>query len=369
MRVLFVGPQPPPVHGMAAVNAKICEALRQRGVVIIVTNTAPPSLNRSFIARIARLPIIVSALWRVMRSNFGAGDVLYLSVSGGLGQIYESIFVLLGILRGMRVYLHHHSYAYLNARRRITALLCAVAGYRAVHIVLSPDMGRRLHALYKVRRCLPLSNAAFFESGQGLPVKPRQCLRTLGYISNISADKGIFEFLNLMAAVQKLGLLLSGVVAGPFQDKSTERSVRLSLVELPTIAYVGPKYGSDKDSFFSAVDVLIFPTRYVNEAEPLVLYEAMSQGAPVIAYGRGCIPEIITLDCGRLVDPGASFVPAALAQIKKWFVEPEVFESSSHAALQRFVELYNQSQKQWETLLTELIGSGSNTPLISGIAI
>jgi glycosyltransferase involved in cell wall biosynthesis len=51
----------------------------------------------------------------------------------------------------------------------------------------------------------------------------------------------------------------------------------------------------------TAADVLVLPS--VSEALGIVLLEAMSCGTPVVASRVGGIPEIVTPECGRLVDP------------------------------------------------------------------
>jgi len=49
------------------------------------------------------------------------------------------------------------------------------------------------------------------------------------------------------------------------------------------------------------VDVLLFPTDYANEAEPLVIHEAIRSGAHVIACERGAIPDILSNGAGLVV--------------------------------------------------------------------
>ncbi|CDQ11292.1 putative glycosyl transferase, family 1 [Acidithiobacillus ferrivorans] len=121
--------------------------------------------------------------------------------------------------------------------------------------------------------------------------------------------------------------------------------------------YLGPVYGTDKEDFLSGIDVLVFPTRYKNETEAKVNHEAMSHGIPVIAYGRGCIPEIVGPDCGMVIDPTEPFVPAALAQIKIWLNDPTAFEAASRAAAQRFAETSAQNERRWQMLLSDLTGN------------
>ena len=153
----------------------------------------------------------------------------------------------------------------------------------------------------------------------------RKAVGTLGFISNIAREKGVFEFLDLMTAVDMAGLPLHARLAGPFQDADTEQAVRERLRSLPHVEYVGPQYGAAKDAFYAGIDALVFPTRYDNETERVTNHEAMSRGIPVIAYGRGCIPEIVGADCGLVIDPAEPFVPAALAKLESWLADPAAF--------------------------------------------
>jgi len=352
--VVMVGAFPPPVHGMAVVNAAVRDVLGQAGVTPTVINLAAPSLNRSPVARLGRLPRVLRGLgWLAGKRGLRNGT-LYMSVSGGLGQVYELAFILLAWLRGLRVFLHHHSFAYLDRPSLLTWALVQVAGNDTVHIVQSPRMAERLQHNYRANRVVPVSNTVFVSAG-GIPVARRR-LATIGFLSNISADKGVFDFLDLMAAAGSAGVPVHAKLAGPFQDADTEQAVRKRLSLLPQVEYVGPQYGADKDAFYSAIDVLIFPSRYRNEVEPVTVYEATSRGIPVIAYGRGCIPEIVSADCGLVIDPAKPFVPAALAQLERWLADPAAFQAVSKAAAARFARIHSENEMRWRELLQEMAG-------------
>jgi glycosyltransferase involved in cell wall biosynthesis len=159
-----------------------------------------------------------------------------------------------------------------------------------------------------------------------------------------------------MAALQAEKLPVRGKLAGPFNDSRSERAALARLERLPNVKYVGPKYGEEKDRYFAGIDALIFPTRYRDESEPIVSHEAMSRGIPVIAYGRGCIPEILGADSGKVVDPAEPFVPAALAQIKAWLSAPAEFEAASRSALQQFSQTCLENEHRWKDLTKELLG-------------
>jgi glycosyltransferase involved in cell wall biosynthesis len=216
-------------------------------------------------------------------------------------------------------------------------------------------MASKLKAAYRVKHVISISNTAFLDP----PIKTkniniRQRLVTIGFLSNIAFEKGVLEFLDLHATARDLGMPLRAKLAGPFNDITTERRVRGRLESLQDIEYVGPRYGAEKEAFFSSIDVLILPTRYANEAEPIVVHEAMKLGVPVIAYGRGCIPELIGKRSGRVVDTADSFIPTALAQILTWFFVPSALEAASKAAAQKFFETYVENEQRLLELLSDL---------------
>ncbi len=182
-------------------------------------------------------------------------------------------------------------------------------------------------------------------------------LGTLGFLSNLSPEKGLFEFLNLMAAIDSGGLPVRALLAGPFEDAGIREEAQARLRVTNIVEYLGPKYGDGKDAFFDDIDVFVFPTLYRNEAEPIVVHEAMSRGIPVIAYGRGCIPEMIGPESGLVIDPGESFAPQALAKIQEWVDSPESFRRASCGARARFASSRVGSSGLWCALLEEILGT------------
>lgn len=355
-RITMVGPFPPPLHGMAAVNAAVRERLRAAGAETLEIDLAPSSLGRSLSSKLGRLPRVIRGLWRLSSARDLSGKVLYMSVSGGLGQVYEIVFLLLARLRRMRVYLHHHSFAYLDTRRILATFLGIIAGPRATHLALSRKMMERLQELYPaVRKAVWISNASLMLAPIDPAPEPRRQLKTLGFLGNITEEKGIFDFLALMRAMEFHRIPVCAKLAGPFQAAKTEQDVLEDVTRLDHVEYVGAIYGEDKDDFYAGIDALAFPTRYANEAEPLTIHEAMRLGLPVIAFGRGCIPEVLSSDSGLVIAPEESFVALALQQVEAWISSPSTLERASRAAPKRFRHSFEASLHCWDSLLSEML--------------
>lgn len=353
--VLMIGAFPPPVHGMANVNKAMRTLLGRDSGAITVVNIAASSLDRSLRSRLQRVCNVLLGIPTLLRHIWHHDTSVYMSISGGSGQLYEALYILLAKLFSPRLYLHHHSFAYLGSTpSATTTLLTRIAGPRACHICLSATMAQRLRSLYPAaRNTLVLSNVVFLGNPIAAGVH-RQQLASIGYLSNISEEKGIFHYLAVCRALHEAGSSIACLLAGPFQDAATEAAVRAQLSELPNVRYIGPVYGSSKEDFFNSIDALLFPTTYPNEAEPLTILEALARSVPVIAYGRGAIPEILAAPYGVAVDPGDSFAAAALAQLAQWQQEPTRWQQASQSALDAFHSMQAHNRATLDQLISTL---------------
>lgn len=355
--VVMVGAFPPPLHGMAAANAAMLGRLKREDSHVFVVDIANRSLSRNILVRASRVGRVTRGLFDFLRVPRDQGRTLYMSVSGGLGQWYECVFASLARLRRKRIFLHHHNYSYVDRQFFVTRLLVKLAGPEATHVVLSPGMGEKLERAYPgVKKTIQLSNGGLLEVEVDGEHADRKKLEAVGFLANITAEKGIFDLFRLARAIEQAGLPVHILLAGPFQDERIEARVRRLLEESSNVEYVGAKYGAEKRAFLERIDVLVFPTRYANEAEPLVIHEALAYGSPVIAFARGAISEVLSAGCGLQVDPEADFTIEALAQIRTWLRHPSAFQRASSAARARANDLRATGAMQVDRLVRELYG-------------
>lgn len=358
-RVIMIGPFPPPIHGVAIVNAMMRRHIIKLGHDPIILDTSPNTLNRGLFARLTRIPKVVLCLVRFLCYTLISSQNMYISISGGYGQLYDILFMLLARLLRSKIYLHHHSCAYLNRKNRISQLLTIVAGKKAFHITLCNQMAERLKCFYNyAERIIVLSNAALI-SNDILDAKiPRYSLKRIGFFGNISDTKGIFEFLDVMRYLSEKQSepVIHALIGGPFEDAQVESKVLLALKDLPHVFYVGPKYGSEKADFFRSIDALLFPSKYANEAEPLTIHEAMATGLPVIAWQRGCIQNIINFKSGFVVKQQDDFVKSAAERILLWASSPSEYRCVSDSAYNHFINLRKIYQEKLKNLLVQMVG-------------
>ena len=358
-KIFLIGPFPPPIHGMAFINAMMRDRIISLGAGCIILDTSSRTLNRNLSTRLIRLPIVLFCLLRLFFHGLRSKTpVIYMSVAGGYGQLYDLLFMMAARLLCSHIYLHHHSYAYLNRKNRITQLLTIIAGKRAFHITLCNQMAKRLNGFYvRAERIIVLSNAVLIPNDiLGADIQ-RYSLKRIGFLGNISDAKGIFEFLDVLRYLSEKqpDLNIYGLIAGPFEDAKVERQVLSDLKDLANVSYVGPKYESEKADFFRSIDALLFPTKYANEAEPLTIHEAMATGLPVIAWQRGCIKDIISSKSGFVVKQQDDFVKSAAERILLWALSPEEYRRVSICAYKRFLFLRSHSQEKIKFLFGEML--------------
>lgn len=244
---------------------------------------------------------------------------LYLALSGGKGQIFDALYLLAGKLCRRRVFVHHHSFAYIDSPTPISQALFCLARDQT-HIVLSRGMGTALARRYGLaeRQVMVLSNAAFFaqtpETSRVAPDGDAATPLQIGFLSNITFDKGFVEFFDVLTQLRSSNVEYRAHVAGPVAPEARAMFERLRACAAE-VEYLGAIYGAAKDRFYQQLDILMFPTKYANEADPLVIHEALRCGVYVIACKRGAIADTLENGAG-LVVAQESFVSYAAESIR-----------------------------------------------------
>ncbi|MDO8900036.1 MAG: glycosyltransferase [Phenylobacterium sp.] len=206
--------------------------------------------------------------------------------------------VIFARIARMRIYVHHHVFSYVDNPTDIARLFFKICGADATHIVLCKGMAEKLVLVYgrdiKVRI---LSNANLVSPP---PVKPssRHELNSVGFLGNITLEKGIADFIQVAEIVQSQDSAVKFSIAGPVPNEQLSALITGFVSRSPANrVYLGPVYASEKEKFFDNIDLLLFPSRYKNEAEPVTIYEALSRNVAVLATARGCVPSQLAAEC------------------------------------------------------------------------
>ncbi len=274
----FLGPE---VNGVTLASQAVLELSDPVGEVMPRNISAPGNRQR------------LAAELKHCRS-LTSDCTLYRTISGGQGVLFD--LLALGQARRVGVaktVLHHHSYAYLNEESWLHRQAFALAGPDATHVVLAAEMGEALKGRYAIAGPIVVADNLglidLAEVPHHIDLADSERV-SIGILANLDAAKGGVDFVQLAELLLiEFGDSLNVEIAGPIADElepSVQALVRRFGSQVTLWGRVG---GAEKAEFFSAVDLFVFPSRYRNEAQPLVLYEALLAGCHVLAYRRGAI--------------------------------------------------------------------------------
>jgi glycosyltransferase involved in cell wall biosynthesis len=326
-----LGPLPPPVTGMTLLTERILQRLASAGAVT-VCNWSPGEPKRRFWWRIKRLLRMVGCLVKLLKHGPVRNARLYVVAGSKAGLVMTGVLVNAGRLLGYRVYLHHHTYYYLDRYDWKMAWIDRSLGPGGVHVVHCQQMADDFRARYASQHRFEFVLPSVFDlSVREARQSPRSPFR-LGHMGNLSVAKGLDLVLETTRALARRGRSVKLRLAGPFHTGEARRIAEQAMQENPQgIDYIGPVYDAEKDDFFASIDCFLFPSR--SESWGIVLNEAMAAGVPVLTWRRGCTAALVGDGAGEVVDNDKDFVKAAVERIISWMDSPDAYRAASRAAI------------------------------------
>jgi colanic acid biosynthesis glycosyl transferase WcaI len=345
---------PPPLHGVSVVSAAVVDWMAQSQRVEVV-DLSFDELRLTPSRLIAYLGPMAAVIKRLGSPRLRRSQWCYLALSGGPRQAFDLLVIAVAKARGLRVSVHHHSMAYLAGRSTLVAVICCLLSGQDACIFLGERHREGFIQRYRLRaHAFAISNAAF------VPIErraARSCAPAeirLGFLANLEATKGLDRFLAAARVLSDGGHVVRTVIAGPFRDEACQALVAQAMVEGLAL-YLGPVGGPAKQAFFDGIDIFVFPSRYRNETEPMVVLEAMAQGVPVIASAVGCIPDMLppgfAIPLGGDSDADAAALATAIGEV---MVD---YQAASRAMLDAFARRREASANE-QIELAALLASG-----------
>ncbi|HEX7090785.1 MAG TPA: glycosyltransferase [Longimicrobiales bacterium] len=159
----------------------------------------------------------------------------------------------------------------------------------------------------------------------------------IGWVGRLSPEKGPDVMLEALGQLRDLPFVASFIGAGPEQPALERRAARLGLAKQVLWHGVLPEAGR----WFRAFDVLVLSSR--SEGTPIVLFEAMAAGVPIVATRVGGVPDVLGEGAALLVEPEA---PAAIARALRAIHEaPAAAAERARAARERLAREF--SMEPW----------------------
>lgn len=325
---------------MAVATQRLVSLIEQQADVEALVTSA--GSQRGLLRHPTRVARTVRAIVR-MKSARQRSDALYAGSDAGLGMLYTLAVVLAGRIMRYRVFLHHHSAAYVHTWSPLMAAIVRYGGACCTHVLSCEGQARGFDARYRPRLpslVVPIS----FALGQGdgpsedesLTARPDGSPLVLGHLSNLSVEKGLGRVFETLQSAVAAGLDARLVMAGPAAT-ARDKAVLDNLLAgaQPHAVYLGLADDAVKRQFLASVDVFLFPSRYRHESFGLVAAEAMQAGVPVIAYRAGCLDAEYVGGGGLVLEPDEDYAELAVQQLLRWARHPEDWQASASVARSR----------------------------------
>lgn len=347
VRLLAIGPMPPPLHGQTLVMDHM------------VSQLAPVFPGMRTLAEVNTKRWLRPVVAIRQAFSIRDCDVVYIAVKASQGMWITTGLALLARSVGARVFLHHHSYLYVRERKKRMVALTRAAGPSAYHIVLSHSMASELTStMPEITRTLVVGNAAMIEQSLAdLPLKNDAAELVLGHMSDLSDAKGIGEVVDLAVKLKEAGIRTRLILGGAAPRGEDRRHLDRAERELgEQFDYRGILAGESKIDFYRDINHFVLPSR--DEAVPLVLYEALAAGAVCVATRVGSVPEQLERSPAVLAQSADTFVEEVLPILSSW----SVTEETSRGCRQAYLDALSESQEQLQLLVRLLAGNSDGRP-------
>jgi glycosyltransferase involved in cell wall biosynthesis len=178
----------------------------------------------------------------------------------------------------------------------------------------------------------------------GLPLELYSYQETEGdylvFLGRISPEKRLDRAIEIAT---RAGMRLKVAAKVDPADRAYFEAVIKPLLDNPLVDYIGEISDKEKQAFLGNAYALLFP---IDWPEPfgLVMIEAMACGTPVLAFGRGSVPELVEDGVTGFIVDGVDQAVAALRKIERLDRKHcrRVFEQRFSAArmTRDYLELY-----------------------------
>jgi glycosyltransferase involved in cell wall biosynthesis len=349
---LFIGPLPPPVHGVSVLQKSLIESDLKEKYDLRVLDTADRSTKACNTIGKFTLGNVLSALWTSLRlcqkMICFRPKVIYLFISQNRwGFLRDSVLIRIGTLFGAKVvanlagslFRDFYNSCPKGRQKRIKRALNRISLVEVLGSKLRPIF----EGLVPADRIVVTPNGVRIENYENIASERfvRKPGRSILFMSTLRNSKGLGDLINAFdicaAAFQDTRLIIAGNW-GTQPDKEPVIDILEKCGFKDRIDFLGVVTGGEKLETLKTADVFCLPSW--SEGQPVAILEAMAAGLPVITCDRGVITDMIIDGKGGFIVPPKQ--PQAIAEkLELLFRSPELMLEQGKFNLERVREHFS----------------------------
>jgi len=354
--VAVVSQVPPPVHGSTVMTQRLIEALRSEGYdVALIDRRFSSTVDAVGRFKWRKVLAAMNLAWRLqasVRSN-KPDAVVFFATNRSFSFLVD--VALAWILRRGKVrtivYLHTNGWSGIRRRSRTFGSLARYLLRTGIAtVVLGESLeGDAVRAgavgLTVIPNCAPDPGPARVSAHGGLSVV---------YLGNLLPEKGYRDFLELARTLEDEFSRATFDIAGAESYEGQLNDIRAECEAHACLRthVLGPVGPTARDALLRSAALLVFPSSYRFEAQPLSVIEALAFGVPVVAYDVGGLRDLVSDGVnGYLVRAGDS--EALTETTRRILSDPELRARLMEGARDTYLarHLPRAYARAWDNLL------------------
>ena len=345
MRLIVVGPLPPPYHGVTVSTGLLLASaeLRRRFTIEHLDTSDHRTAHNIGRWEVRNAAIAVANAIRLARRLGGERGTVYLPLSQGTAALVrDCLFVQLAALRGWKVAIHLRGGEFkevYHAQRGVMRWLIRSSLARVDSVaVLGSSLRWLFEGLVPAERIAVVPNGTPDLDLNGTRRDPHTGL----FLSNLRRRKGVLQAVQAARLVVREDPEARFLFIGGWEDEVLETTLRREVHGFQDrIQFLPVVTGDAHRQALASAGFLLFPPAEP-EGHPRVVLEALAAGLPVVTTDRGAIAEtVIDGECGFVLpEPD----PQALAEKMLLLLrDPTLRERMGEAARARYLERFTQT--------------------------
>ena len=296
MKVLLIGPLPPPITGQSLANQIVLDYLPKYSkweidVIDVGYKVLRKDIGKFSFSKVFHYIKQYKNVFKIKKA-----DKVYMTI----GQTFFGVLRYLPYFYMAKIYkkeiiIHiHGNYLwreYENLRGVKKKVFHKFLSMSDKGIVLSKSLEKNLDPFLKKDNIYILENFVEDFLFEHQIEKKFDKLRII-YLSNLMQEKGILDLLDSLIILQNNNIPFEAKIAGGI-DETIKDEIENKLNQLKNnVTYLGLVYKKEKKDLLNWGNIFIFPTYYSMEGQPISILEAMATGNIILTTKYAGIPDI-----------------------------------------------------------------------------
>ncbi len=301
MKLLIIGPFPPPITGNSLANKVILENLSEYfpHYKVNFINTSYPTFKEDIGKFSLKKVFVYTKQYKEVYKIFKSDKIYITTGQTFFGVLKYAPYILLSKFLNKELIIHIHGDYLWQEYNKLTdykrKIFKSLISKFDKGIVLSKTLRRNLKSFLPENKIFELPNFVedyLFDIDIEKKLKENFDELRIIYLSNLMKEKGILDLLEALLILKEKNIPFKSKIAGNI-DNSLKNKIFEYLDRLKeNVEYLGVVSGNKKKELLEWGNTFVFPTYYKIEGQPISILEAYATGNIVLTTNQGGIPDI-----------------------------------------------------------------------------